>query len=244
MKYLEIETTQNVVIRHELASFSDRIVAYIIDILITFGAAIILHSIFTASRLFGLTGLTISTFFSVSIILFYHLAMEAFAGGRSFGKRFMKIIPVKSNGESITIKDYLLRWIFRLPDILLTSGVLAALLVYSTSTAQRLGDIVAKTVVIKTGGMNQTDLNRILKMNKQQKNYSPKYPQAKQLTDQDIMIIKDVIRRVESGEDNEPSLTALAKLISKIEERLEIKVSGDKVLFLKKLMTDYIYLTR
>lgn len=244
MKYIEIETTQNVVIQHELAGVGDRIFAYIIDLLITFGAVFFLTILFSTNFESGGVGLAVWVFFSILIIFFYHFVMEAFAGGRSFGKRFLKIIPVKSNGEPITIKDYLLRWIFRLPDMLLTSGVLASLLVYSTSTAQRLGDIVAKTVVIKTGDMNRTDLNRILKMNKQQKNFTPKYPQVKQLTDQDIMIIKDVISRVESGDNDEASLMVLNKLISKIEERLDIKAAGNKMNFLKSLITDYIYLTR
>jgi len=62
--------------------------------------------------------------------------MEAFGGGRSFGKKALKLKPVKKNGAEMTFLDYFMRWIFRIPDILFSLGTLAVIMISSSSVAQ------------------------------------------------------------------------------------------------------------
>jgi len=244
MKKIEIESSQNVVIQFQLASVFERIAAYLIDLAIVFFISRIIWLIIEESILFGESSENIASIISSVIILTYQFIMEAFVAGRSVGKMAMKIMPVSKHGTPLTITECITRWVFRLPDILLTLGLLATAMIHAGRHAQRLGDMIAGTVVIKQGESTWKDLSKILKMNKQQQNYQPIYPSVKQLTDQDIMLVREVIQRYESDPYNEGSIDAVNTLLSKIKERLNIAIPDDEIKFLKTIVTDYVFLTR
>jgi len=113
----------------------------------------------------------------------------------------------------------------------------------SSSVAQRLGDLLADTVVIKTEDSQKFGLNWMLKMNKKQESYKPTYPQVSQLSEKDILLIKEVAERYIKYK-NQASLEALDSMIKKIEEHLNINAPDNKLKFLKDLVTDYVFLTR
>ena len=243
MKQIEITTAQHVTIRYTLATVMDRILAFALDILIVSSASGLLIFLYSVTGIFRMDS-DMYLFFSVyPLILFYHLVMESFGGGRSFGKKVLRIKPVKKNGSELTFMDYLMRWIFRLPDVLMSLGSMAVIMISSSSAAQRLGDLLADTVVVKTEDYHTISLSRILKMNRHQKNYGPVYPEVRQLSENDILLIKEVSDRYIRYK-NDAALEALRELTAKIEETLDIRAPQNKQKFLKELITYYVFLTR
>lgn len=243
MKQVEITTAQHVTIRYNLGTVMDRILAFIIDALIVTVAAVVLYYILVATGIFTSNTDLILYFAVYPLVLFYHLFMESFGGGRSLGKKALKLKPVKKNGAEMTFLDYFMRWIFRLPDILFSAGTLAIIMISSSSVAQRLGDMLADTVVIKTEDPHKIALSRIMNMNRQQKSYSPSYPGVRQLAEKDIMLIKEVFDR-HIRYRNDATLEALNRLTGKIEAQLNISAPANRQQFLKDLITDYVFLTR
>lgn len=243
MKQVEIITSQNVAIHYPLAPLADRIIAFFIDLIIVSLAAGILGIIALLSPFSEVTTNVLSTTLIVLMFTFYHLIMESIGGGRSYGKKALGIKPIKQNGDQIVFSDCLMRWVFRVPDILMSLGSLAIILISSSSKSQRLGDFLAGTVVIKTNDINHTSLRQLLNINKLQENYQAKYPEVKLLSDKDILLIKEVIYR-EKNLNNEASRMALIKISKNAAEILQIKEPAQKEQFLKDLVSDYVFLTR
>src|SRR5688500_18553108 len=150
MKNIEIITTQNVALQYELAGLRDRANAFIIDLdFLAFSLSILSaigYSIFSHSP----TGQTVVSIVLSCIFIFYSLAFEIWIKGQSLGKMAMRIQVIKLAGGQATFSDYAARWVFRLIDIYFSLGGIASILILSSSRAQRLGDIVANTAVIKT----------------------------------------------------------------------------------------------
>lgn len=78
----------------------------------------------------------------------YFTVLEA-ASGTTLGKRILKLRVVRTNGAPITVRDALVRNVFRILDgfLLYAVGVIAIL---TSSENQRLGDRVAGTIVVRT----------------------------------------------------------------------------------------------
>lgn len=243
MKQIDIVTSQYVTIRYSLAAVMDRILAFFIDLLIAGIITVVMFFVFLILLNNSFKADTIWLLASIPPFLFYHLVMEAFAGGRSFGKKFLNIKPVKKNGLEMTFMDYLMRWIFRLPDILLSIGSLAVIMISSTSSAQRLGDMLANTVVIKTTDVHSLKLQQILKMNKTQENYQAGYPQVTQLSEKDVLLIKEVLDR-NNTYHSVASQKSMRKMTELIEQKLGITAPQNKPAFLREIIRDYVYLTR
>lgn len=80
----------------------------------------------------------------------YFALLEGFWNGQTVGKRLVGIQVVKDDGQPIDLPAAMIRNIVRPIDAF---GVylVAAVLVWSSSTRQRFGDRLAHTVVIKRG---------------------------------------------------------------------------------------------
>jgi len=70
------------------------------------------------------------------------------------GHDICKLIVVKSNGERITFYDAFKRRIVDMADI----GIPALICVYKTPKYQRLGDLLADTVVVKKSDITETEV--------------------------------------------------------------------------------------
>lgn len=127
------------------------------------------------------------------IIASYHLFCEAVFNGRSLGKYAMRIQVVKLNGKKLTFWDCMLRWVFRLVDISISSGAVALISIIASKRMQRLGDMAAGTTVIKLG--KEVSLKQISEFEAPE-DYQVVFQQAALLSDKDIKIIKDVLREV------------------------------------------------
>ena len=144
---ISISTAHNVNIDYTSAGVLDRILATLIDGAFQFGLLMLglmfigfLNTVSTPTWFFVI--LTI-------IIASYHLFCEVVFNGRSLGKYTMRIQVVKLNGKKLTFWDCMLRWVFRLVDISISSGAVAVISIIASKQMQRLGDMAAGTTVIK-----------------------------------------------------------------------------------------------
>ena len=85
------------------------------------------------------------------IPLLYYIVMEAMMGA-TLGKMALGIRVVSLDGSSIGWGQSIVRNLLRIVDSLpyIVPYLLGAILIWTSSTRQRLGDRVAKTVVVRT----------------------------------------------------------------------------------------------
>jgi uncharacterized RDD family membrane protein YckC len=242
MGTIEITTTQNVTIEYELATVRDRILAFTIDLIIIW-TSIFLLIIASQVALPNELHAYIPYLVIIPIFLFYSLVSEIFGNGRSWGKKALGLKVVKINGTEGEVSDYLIRWTFRMVDIYFSLGSVASLLISSTGKAQRLGDLVANTTVIKIKPASNLKLNDIMKINSLQ-NYVPRYPEVRQMNDSEMLVVKNVLERWKKY-PNDAHRQAVKELVNVLCTRLNITEQiREPVTFLRTLLNDYIVLTR
>jgi uncharacterized RDD family membrane protein YckC len=245
MTQLSINTTQNVQINFTAATVGDRIIAYMLDLLIKGAYGIVIYGIFFYAM--GLNKLfdtmdqwsvmaTIAVF-ALPIIL-YSIVSESMLEGQTIGKKLMKIKVVKIDGYQASFAEYLMRWFFRIIDISLFSGVIALITVITSKKSQRLGDMVAGTSVITLKNnisISSTILEEI------GNEYVPIYSLVIKLSDNDMRIIKETFIKSKAKND----YVTIAKLRDKIETVTGIKnQSGNDSDFVKTVLKDYNFYTQ
>ncbi|MDB5272536.1 MAG: hypothetical protein JWO58_903 [Chitinophagaceae bacterium] len=242
METIDINTPQNVTINYELASLRERIFAFIIDFITLFIACLVLFLLLTNS--FGGEGQNI--LFSVLLLplfLFYSLLFEILNNGKSLGKMALGIKVIKIDGTEGVAGDYMARWAFRSLELYLTVGSFAVIMVSLSDKNQRLGDLVANTVVVKERPAFNLSLAALL--NKKTINeYQPVYPSVVRMSEEDVLFIKEVLERYRRYR-NDAHREALKILVDKMKTRLEITTAvGRHEEFLLTLIKDYVVLTR
>lgn len=247
MQNIEITTTQNVTIEYELAGLRERFFALLIDqvimVFLWIGLAFIFISAMGVESRFMQQMITA---FPLWFTVLYALSCESFLDGQTVGKRTQKIKVVRVDGHSIGLSDLLLRSLLLVMDYLFTFGGLGALLISTTNRRQRLGDMAAGTTVIKIGAERRFDLTDILNIQTLE-NYTPQYPQVRQLSEDDMLFIKSVILRYQQYRNlsHEESVIALFQHIKAVLS-IPIETESPMVMidFFKILIKDYIVLTR
>ncbi|MCB0537529.1 MAG: RDD family protein [Bacteroidetes bacterium] len=246
MKSIDVETAQQVAINYSLAGVMQRILAFIIDSfaigVIYYILVLILVSFFPRNSDFSELYVYLII---LPIIMFYHLLFEYFMNGQSLGKRALGIRVIKTNGERPEFIDYLTRWMFRLVDITFSSGIVAVVAVLSTNKSQRLGDIIANTVVIQVQNPQSYKLNDVLKMINI-KDYDVSFNMAKNFSEEQMLVVKETLDRYQKF-PNETHMKALNSLSAYVAKTMDVKTpqgSKSSSVFLKTVLRDYVYLTR
>lgn len=246
MKQIDILTSNNVTIQYQLASLLQRGVAFLLDsVFLWVYYLIVVYFIFGLAmggvRSPGVFWTVIIIFF-IPAYAFYDLICEIIFKGQSAGKAIMGIRVVKANGQLAEPGDLFIRWAYRLIDVGFSGGGIAAIFISSSQNSQRLGDLAANTVVIRTKPENRYHLRDILQLTK--KDYTPTYPQVTSLSDEDLLLIKNAIDKVQ-GYPNDANKKFVLKLVKKSAEILNIEeIPKNKITFLKTLLKDYVMLTR
>lgn len=129
-------------------------------------------------------------------------------------------------------------------DYWMSLGSFGFLTSSSSDRNQRIGDMVAGTVVIQVKPSVNYTIHDILSI-KTSKNYTPKYPGVTSLTDDDMLLIKNAIERVRKF-PNKNHKKLVVDLAQKCQNLLAIEKipEGGTITFLKTLLQDYIVLTR
>ncbi len=162
---LAVETPENVVLTHTLAGPAPRLLAYFIDLIFRW---MILYAVMLAVffAVAALPGLATGTLLIVVFLLEwgYTIGFEFFMQGRTPGKFMCKLRVIHENGQPLSWWGATLRNLLRVGDMLPLMllygeeiGALIALPVYGPGMVamllsphlQRLGDLAARTVVIR-----------------------------------------------------------------------------------------------
>lgn len=245
MSELTINTTQNVNINFQAASAGERILAYVVDLLVKTAYWLVLFFILFYLLKFSefVTTLDPWTVMAIYAVLslptvFYSLYMEVLFEGQTIGKRVLKIKVVKIDGYQASFGDYMIRWVFRAIDISSNSGIIGLIAIVSSEKKQRLGDMAAGTAVITLKNnvtINSTILEDIGEA------YVPVYPLVIKLSDNDVRIIKETLHNAIARKDTE----VIIRLRDKIEAVTGIKnQSGSSEDFIKTVIKDYNYYTQ
>jgi uncharacterized RDD family membrane protein YckC len=230
MQKISVQTTQNVRIEYVLAGIGDRILAYLIDLLIIVAYVTVLGLLFAAFSVEP--SLTVVILLALPAFM-YHLLCEALLDGQSVGKRQMKIKVVKLDGSSPGLGAYLMRWILRLIDMNIFGGGIAVLCIAITTRDQRLGDLAAGTTVVKVKKQETTPVFAT------DEDYQPTFQEVTRLTDADIDTIQRVIKAHRDSGNTEP-VWATAQRV-----QLALGVQSDMrpLQFLFTVVRDYKHLT-
>ncbi|RYY84557.1 MAG: RDD family protein [Chitinophagaceae bacterium] len=199
-------------------------------------------------------------FFLVVPTFLYHPVCELVFNGQSVGKRIMQLRVINDKGGRPSISQVIIRWLIRTsdvmiiicmiflavasvyPDALKQIGIafclfaLDLVLVNVTARHQRLGDILAHTIVIRSiqkAGIEETIFQQV------KDTYTPQFPQVLQLSDRDVNAIKNILDSARKHHDY-----GLAdRAAEKIKRHLNITTSLSPYDFLDILLKDYNYLT-
>ncbi len=234
MTHSTIQTAQNVSIHQSLAPVSDRIFAYLIDMLVIVGIYILIILLWN-----GFDGSNMESFSFVLLItlpvFLYDLLWETFNEGQSIGKMALKIRVVSVDGTKVSFSALLIRWLLRPVDVSFSSGGIAIITILATGTGQRLGDIAAKTKVVTE--RNTIQLNQLQKVQVPE-NYVPVYPQVSVFSDEDIQKVNRIYLKAKAQREHK----LILKLAVKLSQQMKVSLENTKPLdFVGQVISDYHY---
>jgi uncharacterized RDD family membrane protein YckC len=266
MSIIRVPTSFNIDLEFEMAEFHRRLIAWLIDVIIILIYFFVMRSLFISSlgeefytRDEGMTAYAGWLLILLPIFL-YHPLCEIFFNGRSIGKMVLGIRVVDEEGGRPSVSQYIIRWLIRAGDwaiiliilvnvfmfldkellrFLLASFLLLVtdiVLVIVSKKSQRLGDMLAHTIVVSTkarGSMSESVFMEIAD------NYVPVFPQIMHLSDRDINAIKTILDTARKKSDFNLAATASEK----IKNHLKIETSLSPFDFLDTLLKDYNYLS-
>lgn len=237
MQRVEVKTAQNVSLDLELAGVGTRIIAAMIDY------SIVVSYLITASVVLGVAGIDSMGALVITYLpaFTYFLLFEIFGDGQSVGKYFMKIRVRRLDGSAPTLNGYLLRWLLRPVDILISSGLLGLLSILSTEYAQRLGDLAAGTTVVRK--RQRTSL-RDLSTAETDASYQVTYPQVDALSDEDIRTAQEVLNTLVAKGRSVNTRSIGRRTTEVLAQKMGITTDRSAVDFLRTVISDYVHVHR
>lgn len=151
---LTIETPEGVSIEVTLAGLGSRFGAAVLDLLIQ-GALLLALTLAMSlagsvvSADLGVFLLGLGTLLIAIIVLGYYIVFEALNGGRTPGKAAFGIHVATVDGTALGLGAVTLRTLMRLIDFLPAAYAIGAVMIAISPRNQRLGDVVASTVVVR-----------------------------------------------------------------------------------------------
>lgn len=264
MAVIKVPTSFNIDVEFEIPEFYRRLIAWMIDVVIEF--CYFMLAIYVLNRMdkvmgndYDINAIAIIVFLPIFI---YHIVLEFTMNGQTIGKKIMALKVVHENGGRASFSQFFIRWILRVSDVWII--VIALLLLYTATTGkseinfvflgaliflvtdiilvvsskknQRIGDILAKTILIRTNrkaSIEETVFQEVAD------SYTPLFPQIMQLSDRDINAIKSILETARKKGDMDVAIAAG----DKIKAHLKIESSLSPFEFLDILLKDYNYLS-
>jgi uncharacterized RDD family membrane protein YckC len=154
---LSIDTPELVAIEMPLAGIGSRFIALLVDYLIwaagflvlALASAIFLPAISSFSHLSEQWATAIVVFVTFLLQWGYFTLFEAFWNGRTPGKRVAKIRVIQRSGRAIGLFESMARNLVRYVDQIPFFYAVGVIAMFSTRQHQRLGDLVAGTLVVR-----------------------------------------------------------------------------------------------
>jgi uncharacterized RDD family membrane protein YckC len=147
---LIIATPEGVLFRLPLAGPASRLYAMLLDIAIVLGTVngigLLGYWIFAKAPGFGVMVITLAEF---AIGFAYGALLEGFWNGQTIGKRLFHLRVIDQAGLPLRIEQAWVRNLMRVFDALPIAYLVAGISVLSSPAAQRFGDRVAGTLVVR-----------------------------------------------------------------------------------------------
>lgn len=265
MAVIKVPTNFNIDLEFQIPEFYKRVLALLIDVVLEYfyiRIAIKLFDSLEGNYSSDIDGYAIGLLLMLPLFL-YHPLMEITMNGQSIGKKIIGIRVVNETGGRPSISQFLIRWLLRVSDVWIaiviliiaslsqysgdaemTFALIAALaflvtdivLVVSSPKSQRIGDLLAKTILINVrtkGNIEETVFQEVAD------NYVPSFPQIMQLSDKDINAVKSILAAARKRGDLQMAEAARAKICN----HLKIETHLSAFDFLEVLMKDYNYLS-
>ncbi len=150
-----VDGAENIGLSLGLAGMGNRMLAFLLDSLITglLSFAVVVVFIFLG-LLSGSETMIYVAIAALTLILFviqygYFIIFELIWHGQTPGKRVLRIKVVREDGRPIGFAASFLRNIMRIADMLPTGYAVGLISMFVSSREKRLGDIVGGTIVVK-----------------------------------------------------------------------------------------------
>jgi uncharacterized RDD family membrane protein YckC len=242
MDSIRINTAQNIDIEYEIAGLGERIAARCIDLagfLVIGAIGLVLMGVAQMS-MSGNASLVVFFIF-LAIFVFYDLVCEITMDGQTLGKKVLKIKVISIDGTQPTFGQYIFRWLFRVIDFGFPFGwgVVALVSVAVTKNHQRLGDLLAKTTLIKT--KPRTEFANVAFSFNLPEEYNPQFKEVLHLNDRDIELIHEVL----TGYYQTGNADLIYAMAAKTKEHIFVTIPGgmNELQFLEAVLKDYNHLT-
>ena len=158
-----VRTPEGIEFALPLAGFFSRMLAFSIDFGVISTAGLVLGRVAAALQLINvdtIQAIALVIYFATSLL--YGMAMEWLWRGQTIGKRLLGLRVVEASGLRLRPAQIILRNILRsvdlLPGLYLVGGAACVL----SRRRQRLGDIAAGTIVVRTPKLWQPDVRQLL----------------------------------------------------------------------------------
>lgn len=250
MQTVKLDTGFNIEVDFPISPFHRRMFAYCLDLTV-----ILLYGLL-CSKIVGILpqkSLTEKEWLWILIglpALFYYPVLEILTDGQTIGKKIMGIRVITLDGGHPSVSQYILRWVFRLADFpfwiflaiaggnlpwwlsfLLFSGIACVVI---SDKSQRIGDIVAGTIVIFTRSNTSWEDTVFIEL---ETDYEPRYPQVMQMSDKDLNSLKMIITTVKKSKNHDLAF----RIAERIKSKLVMQGDQDALDFLETLLKDYNY---
>jgi uncharacterized RDD family membrane protein YckC len=148
-------TPEAVALEFQTANLGSRILAYLIDMVIV--VAGIFAGLFAVALLGSATEVVVPDWLALTLVLVllpswwlgYFIAFETLWRGRTLGKAALGLRVVTKEGGPVRFRHAAIRALLGLVDFAIASGFFAVVFILFTRDNQRLGDLVAGTLVLR-----------------------------------------------------------------------------------------------
>jgi uncharacterized RDD family membrane protein YckC len=159
-KTITIEAPEKILFTYSLADTGARAAAFLLDLIIQglllLACGLIIFFAFLAgetieTRIFEDLSPLATAFFYLALFFLqwiYFIFFEIVLGGRSPGKKLLKLRVLKLNGEPLDFSSIVLRNLLRAVDNFPLFHILGGLISIIDKRSRRLGDLVAGTIVV------------------------------------------------------------------------------------------------
>ncbi|MEV4885441.1 Uncharacterized membrane protein YckC, RDD family [Chitinophaga ginsengisegetis] len=242
MADIKIPTSFNIDLEFESADIMKRFLAWLIDFAIRFFYYLVAYMTLSSFRIEMEGHVGIYFFLVLLPLLFYFPVAEIGMKGQTPGKKMLHLQVVSMTGNQPSVSQHLIRWIFRIIEtplyfFALVPVIIPAVSIVRTPYNQRLGDLVAGTIVISTkrkGSIEETIFRDL-----SHSDYKPQFPQIMKLSDRDMNKVKDLLDRALKAKDEDLA----ARVAMRVREVLHIETEMPNTHFLETVLNDYNYYT-
>jgi uncharacterized RDD family membrane protein YckC len=239
MANIKIPTSFNIDLEFETANMFQRFMGWLIDTLIRGVYLIVLRYTVGNLQLDQTASYVVYVFFGLLPYTLYFLVLEIIMNGQTPGKLLLNMKVRNMQGGQPSVSQHLIRWLFRVLEApyFFWNGIIPIISIIRSPYDQRLGDVLAGTIVVST--KTKASLSGTIFRDMSAVNYQPHFPQILKLSDRDMNKIKTLMDQAIKSNNSE--LTA--RVAYRVKDVLAIQTDMLPAEFLETILNDYNYYT-